>query len=256
MSPRTFALLAAGVCVASLAQYTPSARRSGYDFMGPDTQAMQRDDSLNPAMLWLQDGQALWRQPAGPGGKSCLSCHGEAPQSMRGVAARYPAFDTATGRPLNLSQRIQQCRTTRQQGTPWAQESAPLLGLETYVAHQSRGLPIAPPDDARLAPFAERGRQQYLRRIGQVDLACAQCHDQHAGGQLAGNPIPQAHPTGYPVYRLEWQGMGSLQRRLRNCMTGVRAEAPPFGAAELVELELYLAQRARGMAIETPGVRP
>ncbi len=50
--------------------------------------------------------------------------------------------------------------------------------------------------------------------------------------------------------------MGSLQRRLRSCMTGVRAEAPPYGAPELVALEVYLASRAAGMSIDAPGVRP
>ena len=74
--------------------------------------------------------------------------------------------------------------------------------------------------------------------------------------RLGGSPIPQAHPTGYPIYRLEWQGLGSLQRRLRACMSGVRAEPFAWGAPELVELELYLARRARGMPLETPGVRP
>lgn len=231
-------------------------RRSGLSFMGPATQAMQRDDSQNPAMLWVAEGEALWRTPAGNAQKSCMSCHGDAAQSMRGVAARYPAFDAARQGPLNLGQRIQQCRQSQQQAAPWAAESQPLLSMETYVAHQSRGLPIAPPDDVRLAPFAARGAAAYARRIGQIDLSCAQCHDSHWGQRLAGNAIPQAHPTGYPVYRLEWQGMGSLQRRLRNCMTGVRAEAPPFGAPELVELELYLMQRAKGMALETPAVRP
>lgn len=237
-------------------QADPAQRRSGLAFMGPATQAMQRDDSQNPAMLWVAEGEALWRTPAGTSQKSCMSCHGDAAQSMRGVATRYPAFDAAQGRPLNLGQRIQQCRSTQQQAAPWAAESQPLLSVETYVAHQSRGLPIAAPGDARLAPFTQRGQAAYVRRIGQIDLSCAQCHDAQWGQRLAGNPIPQAHPTGYPVYRLEWQGMGSLQRRLRNCMTGVRAEAPPFGAPELVELELYLMQRASGMPLETPAVRP
>jgi sulfur-oxidizing protein SoxA len=77
-----------------------------------------------------------------------------------------------------------------------------------------------------------------------------------AGGRLAGSVIPQAHPTGYPLYRLEWQGLGSLQRRLRGCMTGVRAEPFAAGSIEFVELELHLAARALGMAIETPAVRP
>jgi sulfur-oxidizing protein SoxA len=69
---------------------------------------------------------------------------------------------------------------------------------------------------------------------------CAQCHDSNSGKRLAGNVIPQAHPTGYPLYRLEWQALGSLQRRLRNCLAGLRAHAQDFGAAEFVDLELVL----------------
>ena len=256
MRPGAALALAVLVWLPATAQTDPAQRRSGLSFMGPATQAMQRDDSQNPAMLWVAEGEALWRTPAGAAQKSCMSCHGDAAKSMRGVAARYPAFDAAQGKPVNLGQRIQQCRQSQQHAAPWAAESQPLLSMETYVAHQSRGMPIAPADDVRLAAFTQRGQAAYVRRIGQIDLSCAQCHDSQAGQRLAGNPIPQAHPTGYPVYRLEWQGMGSLQRRLRNCMTGVRAEAPPFGAPELVELELYLMQRAKGMALETPAVRP
>jgi sulfur-oxidizing protein SoxA len=73
---------------------------------------------------------------------------------------------------------------------------------------------------------------------------------------LAGATIPQGHPTGYPIYRLEWQGLGSLQRRLRNCMAGVRAEPYVEGSDEAVALELFLMQRAAGLPMETPAVRP
>ncbi len=224
--------------------------------MGPSTQAMQKDDTLNPGMLWVQSGQTLWNQATGQSGKACASCHGDAAQSMRGVATRYPAYDSRLGKPVTLGQRINQCRQTHQQAPAMKAESEEWLGLESYVAHQSRGLPIAPPDDARLAPARQRGQQLFVQRMGQLNLSCAQCHDQNAGGRLGGSVIPQAHPTGYPIYRLEWQGMGSLQRRLRNCMTGVRAEPFAYGTQEMVELELYLAARARGMASEAPAVRP
>ena len=66
----------------------------------------------------------------------------------------------------------------------------------------------------------------------------------------------QGHATGYPTYRLEWQALGSLQRRLRNCMSGIRAEPYTYGSAELVALELFLARRSVGMVLETPAVRP
>ena len=231
-------------------------RRSGSEFMSPSTQAMQRDDTQNPGMLWVQDGEMLWNRKVGKSDKSCASCHGAASASMRGVAARYPAFDVQRQRPLNLSQRINQCRQKNQQAEPLRAESQELLSIESYVAYQSRGMPATPPEDARLEPFRARGLQRFRQRIGQLNLSCAQCHDDNWGKRLGSSVIPQAHPTGYPVYRLEWQGLGSLQRRLRNCMTGVRAESFAYDAQELVELELYLASRAKGMPLETPGVRP
>lgn len=231
-------------------------RRSGFEDMGAPTQAMQKDDALNPAMLWVKDGEALWKQAAGAGNKACASCHAAAPDSMRGVAARYPAFDMTLGRPLTLGQRINQCRQQHQQAAPLRAESQELLSLESYVALQSRGLPLAPPDDARLEPFRQRGQQLFMQRMGQLNLSCAQCHDGLAGRRLASSVIPEAHPTGYPVYRLEWQSLGSLQRRLRGCMSGVRAQPFAYDAQELVELELYLNARAKGMAMEAPGVRP
>ncbi|GAB3473306.1 sulfur oxidation c-type cytochrome SoxA [Polaromonas eurypsychrophila] len=231
-------------------------RRSGSEFMGPSTQAMQKDDALNPAMLWVKEGESLWSQPVAPSGKACVACHAAASSSMRGVAARYPAFDERLLRPVTLGQRINQCRQHHQQSAPLRAESQELLSLETYVAFQSRGLPLAPPADERLAPYRRQGEQRFMQRMGQLNLSCAQCHDNHAGGRLGSSVIPQAHPTGYPVYRLEWQALGSLQRRLRGCMSGVRAEPFAYGAQELVELELYLAARAKGLPGETPGVRP
>ena len=249
------ALLLVAVTVASWAR-ADDPRRSGFDFMSPGTQAMQRDDMQNPGMLWVQDGEALWNAKAGAHDKSCASCHGEAATSMRGVAARYPAFDAQKGMPLTLGQRIDICRQRHQGGTALAPESRDLLSLEAYVSLQSRGMAIAPPDDRRLETFRERGRRWFEKRMGQLNFSCAQCHTDNAGQRLGGSVIPEAHPTGYPIYRLEWQGMGSLQRRLRTCMSGVRAEPFPMGSIEMTELELYLAQRAAGMHIETPAVRP
>jgi len=253
------AVAAVGGCclaLASAAQALADARRSGFDAMGPSTQAMQRDDTQNPGMLWVRDGEALWATPAGAAQKSCADCHGAAAAGMVGVAARYPGFDAQLQRPVNLSQRINLCRERWQRAGPLRAESQELLGLESFVAHQSRGMPIVAAAEPQLAAFRERGERFYRQRVGQLDLACAQCHDDKAGKRLGSSVVPQGHPTGYPIYRLEWQGMGSLQRRLRGCLTGVRAEPFPFGALELVEIELYLAARAAGLPLETPAVRP
>src|ERR1700738_251960 len=80
-------------------------RRSGTAFMSRETQAMQEDDRANPGMLAVLDGETSWNE-APAGAKACAGCHGEASTAMKGVAARYPAFDEARGRPVDLEQRI------------------------------------------------------------------------------------------------------------------------------------------------------
>ena len=255
---------------------TPDARRSGLDFMSPALQALQRDDSQNPALLWVQDGAALWRAATGSAGKSCADCHADPAQTLPGVAARYPAWSTPAdasasanvnasdntpanthaGQPLNLAGRINICRQRHQQAPPLAADHADLLALTAYLGFQSRGWAVAPPADARLAPLRAQGLALWGQRLGQLNLACLHCHDQRAGARLGGAAIPQGHATGYPSYRLEWQGLGSLQRRLRGCVVGVRAEPFAPDAPEWLALEAYLAQRAAGLLVETPAVRP
>jgi L-cysteine S-thiosulfotransferase len=249
-------ILASLAAVAVAAEIPASERRSGYEFMGREIQAMQDDDTANPGMLFVLDGEAAWNRKNGAAQKSCADCHGDARVSMSGVAARYPAFDLTLGRPVDLEQRIEMCRGDRQRASPLPFESPELLALTAYVARQSRGQPIAVADDDRTRPFIESGREIFQRRQGQLNLSCAQCHDDNWGQRLAGAPVPQAHPTGYPLYRLEWQALGSLQRRLRACMSGTRAEPYAYGAPELVDLELYLMSRAKGLPVETPAVRP
>lgn len=244
------------LAAAQAGEIAQDQRRSGYSFMAPDTKAMQDDDTTNPGMLWVLDGEALWSKRIGAANKACADCHGDAKASMKGVAARYPAFDKALGLPVDIEQRINLCRAEHQQAAPLDYESHDLLALTVFIALQSRGMPIAPANDPQLAPFLAKGRELFMQRQGQLNLACANCHDDNWDKHLAGSAITQAQPTGYPMYRLEWQTLGSLSRRLRACMTGIRAQAFSYGAPELVELELYLMSRAAGMPVETPAVRP
>ena len=253
---RFAAFLAVPVFLGVVPAQSQNLRQSGTALLAEDTRAMQTNDRANPAMFWVKEGEQIWSTAPGEGGKSCAGCHGPAASSMRGVATRYPANNSGVLHPLDLSGRIQACRTGRQQAAAWPQESRPLLAITSYVALQSRGLPIMPPAERGLQAHIAAGAALFQRRIGQLDLSCAQCHDDNWGKSLGGSLIPQAHPTGYPIYRLEWQGVGSLQRRLRTCMAGVRAEPYAYGAPELIDLEIYLMQRAAGMTLETPAVRP
>jgi sulfur-oxidizing protein SoxA len=231
-------------------------KHSGYQDASPETRAMQDDDAANPGFLWVQQGEALWSQRPDGAHQSCADCHGAAANAMRGVAARYPAFDAGSGRPITLAQRIQHCRTEHQHAAPLAEESDALLSLTAYVGNQSRGMPVQVAIDGPAKPFFDVGQALFTARQGQLNLSCSQCHDALAGQRLGGSVIPQGHPNGYPEYRLEWQGIGSLERRIRNCLIGVRAEPLAPDSADLASLELYLGWRSNGLKVETPAVRP
>jgi sulfur-oxidizing protein SoxA len=174
---------------------------------------------------------------------------------MKGVATRYPKIDPAAARLVNLEGRINLCRSRNEDAEPFEYESEELLALTAYVAYQSRRMPMSVVVDWQNRKNFERGRNFYYQRRGQMNLSCAHCHERNWGRKLLAETISQGHGNDYPAYRLEWQTIGSLHRRFRSCLYGVRAEMLPAGSPEFLDLELFLAWRAHGLPIETPGVR-
>jgi L-cysteine S-thiosulfotransferase len=250
-------ILAAVLVLVALAAQgeRPQPIRSGIEFQSADVRALQADDFANPGLLWVARGETLWSARRGAAGNACASCHGDAARSMKGVSVSYPKFSQALGRVVSLDERINACVATQQKDAPLPWESEALLSLGAFVSRQSRGMPIAVAVDGPARDLLERGRALYFERQGQLHLACDQCHDRNWGRTLLAEPISQGHPADWPAYRLEWQSLGSLQRRLRACFFGVRAEQPAFGSLDLLALELYLADRARGLTASAPGVR-
>ena len=232
----------------------PERVQSGLTFLTAETRAMQADSFANPGYLWVDRGRELFEQSQD--GTGCAACHapdGEHP--LAGAATRYPQYDAGVGTLLNLEGRINQCRVRHQAKPALAYESEELLALTAYVANQSLGMPIRVAIDGRAQPFFDEGRKYFFRRRGQLNLACSQCHDDNWGRMLRGDRISQGHPNAWPGYRLEWQTFGSLHRRLRDCDVGVRAEPHEGGSEVYTSVELYLAWRARGLTLESPGVR-
>lgn len=233
----------------------PSPLKSGIEFAAAEVRALQQDDFANPGMLWVARGEKLWTAPAGKSDKSCAACHGAAEASMKGVATRYPKIDPGAARLVNLEGRINLCRTRNQDTEQLKYESDELLALTAYIAYQSRGMPMSVRIDWQNRKNFERGQELYYRRLGQMNLSCAHCHERNWGRKLLAEAISQGHGNDYPAYRLEWQTIGSLHRRFRSCLYGIRAEMLPFGSQEYLDLELFLAWRAQGLPLETPGVR-
>lgn len=232
-----------------------SGPRSGYEFLTVETRALQDDDFANPGMLWVETGERLWSTAPPSKTASCEGCHGKASVSMRTVGTRYPQWSKDKGKMINLDQRINICRTERQRMPAFAAESEEALAMSAYVMHQARGLPMNVSTDGMATQSYIRGKTFFETRRGQLNLSCANCHDDNAGRHLRGEVISQGQVNGFPVYRQLWQTMASLNRMFAWCNDAVRAEPYAPGSPEYVDLELYLRARGRGLKIETPAVR-
>ena len=228
---------------------------SGYHYAKPETRAVQDDDFQNPASLWWEVGEQNWSNVDGEAGKSCSTCHNDAAASMKGVSARYPVYFEPWKKLINIEQRINLCRTQFMKAAPWKWESNELLGMTVYVGFMSRGISQSIKLDDKTKPFWEKGKDFYYKRRGQLDMACAHCHEVNPGGQLRSNILSQGQINGFPTYRLKWQGVGSLHRRFSGCNKQVRSKPFKKGSDEYTNLELYVKWRGQGLPVETPAVR-
>lgn len=254
---RVLALLLC-MAVPVAAQRADEVPLSGYAFMEPATRELQDDDFLNPAFLLLETGRQIWDRAwpdAEAGAASCRDCHGDPETAMRGVAARYPVFDPDRETVVNLEARINREVEERLGAAPFAFESEELLALTLLIGFQSRGLPMEIAVSEAMRPWVERGRALFETRRGQLNLSCANCHRDRWGEKLRGDTISQGHINAFPIFRLTWDAVGSRHRMFTWCMEAIRAEPYAPGSDEYLALETYLAQRGRGLEMETPGVR-
>ena len=235
----------------------PENPKSGYYYQSTEEQALQDDKFANPGFLWVDEGKALFEDDRQH--PSCASCHAEQSnlrkESWQTAATRYPAFDSQMNRVITLEERINHCRSTHQNLPPLDWETRELLALTAFVANRAQGVPIAIQVTDQNQESLRRGAAYYNLRKGQLNLACRHCHEQNPGRMLRGDRLSEGLPTGYPAYKLEWQDLGSLQRRLRDCDIGVRAQPHPYGAQVYADLELYLKLRGNQLQIDTPAVR-
>lgn len=228
---------------------------SGWRFRNAETQALQTDDFENPAMIFAEYGEELWSTADGESGKSCADCHGDASESMKGFRAGLPKWHDGKDTLFTLEDFINWSREEHQGAKPWKWESQEMLAMTSFVALQSRGMPVTVKTDGKAAEWWEKGKELYYTRVGQLDMACAHCHETNYGNMIRADHLSQGQINGFPVYRLKWQGMGSIHRRFKGCMDNIRATPYKRGSDEFTALELYLASRGQGLSVESPSLR-
>jgi L-cysteine S-thiosulfotransferase len=255
----------------------PDTRTSGNVYLPAQLQTLQKDSNGNPISLWVDRGTSVWQA-------QCQSCHAGV-DTLKRSAPSFPRLAPGGKTLRNLEDQIAICQqrtsgAAKSPGTtnvtttassaggnenstktalPLANDHEDVLALSAalHQAAQGERISVAASNgqDAQWQTRLQSGQQLYQTRMGRINLACMHCHDQKVGAQMRADTISQGHPTGFPIYRMNWQTLGSVERRLRACYSGVQAPLPPPGSADLRDLELFMKVRANGMVLDGPSIR-
>lgn len=228
---------------------------SGWLFRTDDTRAMQKDDFENPMFINVERGLEVWDMADGTEGKSCADCHGSIEEGMKGVRAKMPKVNAA-GALWSMEDYINSCRTERMGAEAWKWNSGDMKDMTSAISLQSRGMPVDVSIDGPAAEFWQRGKDMYYARYGQLELSCANCHEDNYGNNIRADHLSQGQTNGFPLYRLKDGAAVSIHQRFVGCVRDSRAETFAAGSQEFRELELYVASRGLGLQIEGVAVRP
>ncbi|MBM1311115.1 sulfur oxidation c-type cytochrome SoxA [Sulfitobacter mediterraneus] len=227
---------------------------SGWLFRGTETRAMQADDFDNPGMIFVEQAEDVWNTAEGSEGKSCASCHNE-PDTMAGVRAVYPKWNEAAGEVRTLEMQINDCRENRMGAEKWKYTKSNMVNMTALLASVSRGMPINVAIDGPAQSTWEQGKELYYTRTGQLELSCANCHEDSYGKMIRADHLSQGQINGFPVYRLKNTKLNAVHARFKGCVRDTRAETYKPGSPEFIALELYVASRGNGLSVEGPSIR-
>ncbi|MEB8388582.1 sulfur oxidation c-type cytochrome SoxA [Rhodobacteraceae bacterium KMM 6894] len=227
---------------------------SGWHFRGVETRAMQMDDFDNPGMIFVEQAEDTWNAADGSEGKSCADCHG-ASEDMAGVRPVYPKWNEEAGEVRTLEMQINDCRENRMGAEKWKYTGGDMVNMTALLASVSRGLPVNVAIDGPAQSTWEAGKELYYTRFGQLELACASCHEQNYGNMIRADHLSQGQTNGFPVYRLKNTKLNAVHSRFKGCIRDTRAETFGPGSPEFIALELYVASRGNGLGVEGPSVR-
>lgn len=227
---------------------------SGWRFRSDETQSMQMDDFDNPGMIFVEAAAEAWDTVEGTEGKSCSSCHNDV-ESLRGVRAVYPKWNETAGEVRTIEMQVNDCRENQMGAKKLKYTGGDMAAMVGLISSVSRGMPVDVAIDGPAQSTWEQGKELYYTRTGQLELSCANCHEDSYGMMIRADHLSQGQINGFPTYRLKNTKLNTVHARFKGCVRDTRAETFAPGSAEFVALELYVASRGNGLSVEGPSVR-
>lgn len=147
---------------------------------------------------------------------------------------------------------------------PFELKSSKMFDMSAYAKSIANGQKVAIEIDSskHMKDSYELGKLTFEQKRGGRGLSCLSCHSSEViGGILRTQPLPDLSAKGnapaatWPAYRMTKSSLRTLQRRFQGCMNNALLKVIPLGSPEMVGLEVYLTQEAKGAEIAIPGLK-
>jgi len=226
----------------------------------------------NPSELYEAEGEELWQKPAGPKKATLEKCDlGLGPGVVKGASAQLPRYFEDTKRVQDLESRLMTCMETLQ-GIPQAEVVNGSFGkgvredleaIVAYVVTQSKGMKISvPASHPKEKEMVALGEKIFYLQGGPMDFSCASCHavdNKRIRMQDLPNLTKQKGAAegwgSWPAYRVSSGTFWTMQRRLNDCYRQQRMPYPIYGSDATIALSIFMANKADGGEVQTPGLK-
>jgi len=224
----------------------------------PNEQRDNLDPLVNPGMWAVERAEELWKKP-GPNGSSCASCHAEPRVEMKTWAASLPHWEPRLNKVLGVEEFVTRHAKATTDLT-FLMQSDENTALAVYLRHLANGTPVqVDMTSAESREAFSRGKALTTRKIGQLNLSCADCHSPEKGGlkwvrgQWLGELRGQLDH--FPTWRTSQQSIWDIRKRFQWCNVAIGSDDLPPDAKEYGDLEFYLATQNDGLKLNVPGIR-
>lgn len=175
------------------------------------------------------------------------------------VTGNYPYFDEKKKQLVSLTSAVNDCLRANGEAE-WNTQKGDMANFQAYLASTTTeagkkvDIKILSADAKKAY---ENGKEYYYSQKGYLKLSCAECHIQGAGVRVRNEKLSPltGQMTHFPVYRLKWDELGTIERRISGCIVDQGQVSPKDESTQMKELLYFLAYMSNGMAVDGPDVR-
>ncbi|NCB11234.1 MAG: sulfur oxidation c-type cytochrome SoxA [Erysipelotrichia bacterium] len=174
-------------------------------------------------------------------------------------AGTYPYYDKNKKELISLTKAVNDCLRANGE-KEWGTKKGPMAEFQAYWVNESKE--AGKKFDIKINSKAEkeayeRGKEYYYSQRGYLKLSCATCHIQGSGQRVRNEVLSPllGQVTHFPVLRLKWTDIGTVERRLSGCVVDQGQVPPKDESQTMIELLYFLAYMSNDMPVDGPDVR-